>query len=276
MVTAAACGERVKIMKENSIDTAAFFNISYGLFLLTAKEGERDNGCIINTASQLSDHPKLLSVSVNKESLTRDMIVNTGMFNVSILTEETPFQVFRDFGFKSGRKGDKFQGAEVRRSENGLLYLSAYSNAFLSARVIARTDYGTHTLFVAEVTEAEVLSKKPSVTYAYYFEHIKPKSKTRDKKGFVCKVCGYIYEGETLPPDYICPICKHGADVFEPIGSKKEDKTMIYVCQVCGYEYDEAKGEPDMGIAPGTKWEDVPEDFACPICGAAKDMFEQK
>lgn len=202
------------------IDNSAFFKLSYGLFVLTARDGEKDNGCIINTVTQLTDTPKRITIAVNKQNLTHDMILKTGVFNVSVLTEEVPFKVFQHFGFQSGRDVDKFADCEVQaRAQNGLMYLPKYTNAFFSAQVIEVKDYGTHTLFIADVTQAQVLSEEKSVTYAYYFEHIKPKPAPADeqKKGFVCKICGYVYEGEELPADFICPLCKHGAEDFEPL-----------------------------------------------------------
>ena len=202
-----------------SMDPAAFFKLSYGLFVLTAREGEKDNGCIINTAQLLTDTPKRITIAVNKQNLTHDMILRTGVFNVSVLTEKVLFKVFQHFGFQSGRDTDKFAGWQGPRSANGLCYLPEYTNALLSGRVISTADYGTHTLFVAEVTEARILSEEPSVTYSYYFQHIKPKPQPQaeKKKGFVCKICGYVYEGDTLPEDFVCPLCKHGAADFEPL-----------------------------------------------------------
>lgn len=202
------------------IEPSAMFKLSYGLFVLSAQENGMDNGCIINTVTQLTDTPKRITIAVNKGNLTHDMIVRTGQFNVSVLSEDVPFKVFEQFGFHSGRDTDKFASfTDFERSDNGLTYLTRYANSFLSAKVIASTDYGTHTLFVADVTEAKVLTSEPSVTYAYYFANIKPKPQPPEegKKGFICKICGYVYEGETLPPDYICPLCKHGAEDFEPL-----------------------------------------------------------
>ena len=200
------------------IEPSALFNFSYGLFVLTAREGDKDNGCIINTALQLTQDPHRISIAVNKANHTHDMIARTGVFNLSILTEEATFDLFKRFGFQSGRDVDKFAGlAGVKRSENGLNYLTEMANTVLSGRVVASVDCGTHTVFFAEVTEAKVLSKAPSVTYAYYFAHIKPAPQPAKKKGWVCKICGYVYEGEVLPPDFICPICKHGAADFEPL-----------------------------------------------------------
>lgn len=203
-----------------AVDGGALHKLSYGLFLLSTRDGDRDNACIVNTVSQLTDQPKRITVAVNKQNLTHDMIEKSGMFNVSVLTEETPFRVFEQFGYHSGRETDKFRGETVTRSENGIVYLPEFANAYLSCRVVSATDYGTHTLFVAEITEAHTLREAPSATYAYYFAHIKPKPEAPEENrvGWVCKICGYFYEGETLPEDFICPLCKHGASDFEKVG----------------------------------------------------------
>ncbi len=202
------------------VESNAMFKLSYGLFVLTAREAGQDNGCIINTAAQLTDTPKRLTIAVNKQNHTHDMIVRTGEFNVSILSEDAPFRVFQHFGFQSGRDVNKFEKfSHAERSENGLLRLNRYANAFISCRVTDKLDYGTHTLFVADITEARVLTNAPSITYAYYFAHTKPKPQPAEenKPGWVCKICGYVYEGETLPADFICPLCKHGAADFEKL-----------------------------------------------------------
>lgn len=204
----------------DSVDKNSLFKLSYGLYVLTARDGEKDNGCIINTVSQLTDTPSRFMIAVNKQNYTHDMIMKTGKFNISVLTEEVPFKVFQHFGFQSGRDVDKFADLEdFARSANGVSYIPAYANAVISGSVIETHDYGTHTLFVADVTQAQILSGVPSVTYSYYFEHIKPKPAPADekKKGFVCKICGYVYEGDELPADFICPLCKHGAADFEPL-----------------------------------------------------------
>ena len=205
----------------NAVDPNAMFKLSYGLFVLAAREGEKDNGCIVNTVIQLTDTPKRVAFAVNKANLTHDMIVNTGLFSISVLSQDVPFEIFQHFGFQSGRDTDKFGGwAFAGRSENGTLHLTKFANAVIAGKVVSTQDWGTHTLFVADVTEAKILSQAPSVTYAYYFEHIKPKPQPQltQKKGWVCKVCGYVYEGEELPPDYVCPLCKHGPEDFERIG----------------------------------------------------------
>lgn len=200
------------------MDAKAMFKFSYGLFVLSARENGFDNGCIINTAMQVTVAPNQIAITVNKTNKTHDMIHATGVFNLSMLSEQTPFSIFQRFGFQCGRNVDKFAGFDQKkRSENGLYYITDYANAYVSGKVVREVDLGTHTLFIAEVTEAEVLSDIPSVTYTYYQEHIKPQPEApkNGKTVWVCKVCGYVYEGEELPPDFICPICKHGAADFE-------------------------------------------------------------
>ena len=209
----------VIVHDDKKVEPNAMFKLSYGLFVLTAK-GTRDNGCIINTVTQITDTPKRISIAVNKANHTHDLIMNNGVFNVSVLTTDATFALFQRFGFQSGREVDKFDGfADVARSENGLYYVTQASNAFISGKVIQTLDYGTHTVFIADVTEAKVLSNAPSLTYAYYFEHVKPKpAALSEQKGWVCKICGYVYEGDELPADFICPLCKHGAEDFERLG----------------------------------------------------------
>ena len=194
-------------------------NLSYGLFVLTAREGEKDNGCIINTVTQVASEPNRISISINKKNFTHDMILKTREFNLSILSENAKFPTFQHFGFQSGRDVDKMQGITVSRSANGIVYLnSGETNAFISGKVIDAIDVGSHTLFIADVTDGEILSDVPSATYAYYFSRIKPKPEAAPKKkGWICTICGYIYEGEVLPPDFICPICKHPASDFKKL-----------------------------------------------------------
>jgi flavin reductase (DIM6/NTAB) family NADH-FMN oxidoreductase RutF len=202
-----------------AIEPNAMFKLSYGLFVLTARDGDKDNGCIINTAAQLTSNPNRISIAVNKGNFTHDMIMKTGVFNVSILSTDAPFDIFKYYGFQSGRDVNKFPGSGFPRSRNNLIFITGCTNAFISGKVVEAYDYGTHTLFVADVTEAQVLSNVPSVTYAYYFANIKPKPQAPAEKkvGWVCKICGYVYEGEELPPDFICPLCKHGAADFEKL-----------------------------------------------------------
>lgn len=195
----------------------AMYNLTYGLFILTARDGDKDNGCIVNTVSQVTSSPNRIIVAVNKDNYTHNMIVQSGVFNVSILTEKSSFETYRHWGYQSGREVNKAQGIEFYRSQNGVIFLAKETNAYLSAKVVSMTDLGTHTLFLADVTEAAVLSEVPSVTYQFYQDHIKPKPATNKKKGFICTVCGYIYEGETMPEDFICPICKHPSSDFKPL-----------------------------------------------------------
>ena len=204
------------VQNEKQIEPNAMFKLSYGLFVLTAKD-DRDGGCIINAVNQITDSPKRISIAVNKANATHDMIARTGAFNLSVLTTDTQFPLIQRFGFQSSRDADKFADYDfAARSENGLTYVTESSNAFISAKVVQALDYGTHTVFIADVTEAKVLSNAPSLTYAYYFEHVKPKpAALSEQKGWVCKICGYIYEGDDLPADFICPLCKHGAEDFE-------------------------------------------------------------
>ncbi len=211
--------EVIEHKPSEAVEPNAMFKLSYGLFVLTAKDGDKDNGCIINTASQLTSSPNRVSIAVNKGNYTHDMILKTGLFNVSILTTDAPFDIFKYYGFQSGKNVNKFPGSGFPRSRNGLIFITGCTNAFISGKVVEAHDYGTHTLFVADVTEAQVLSSAPSVTYAYYFDNIKPKPpKPAEKKvGWVCKICGYVYEGEELPPDFVCPLCKHGASDFEKL-----------------------------------------------------------
>ena len=201
------------------VEQNAMFSLSYGLFVLTARDGAKDNGCIINTVTQLTDTPKRISIAVNKANYTHDMIKKTGVFNVSVLSNDAPFAMFQHYGFQSGRDVDKFAGVQgMARATNGVYYLPYCTNAFISARVTQTIEFETHTLFIADVTEARQLSDVPSMTYAYYFANVKPKpSKLKEQHGWVCKICGYVYEGEDLPADFICPLCKHGAEDFEKV-----------------------------------------------------------
>jgi len=203
------------------MDINTMYNLSYGLFVLTSSLDGRDGGCIINTAGQVTDTPNRISITVNKANFTQEMVLKSGKFNISILSEDAKFETFKHFGFQSGREVDKFAGyGPCERSANGLYYVTAGTNGFISADVEQSIDLGTHTLFIASVTDMEILSKVPSATYAYYHSSIKPKPAQPAAGGktvWRCKICGYIYEGEELPPDYICPLCKHPASDFEKI-----------------------------------------------------------
>ena len=202
----------------NKNDMTALFKIGYGLYVVTSNDGEKDNGLIVNTVSQVTDNPNRVAVCINKANYSHHIIKQTGIMNVNCLSTEAPFQVFQNFGFQSGRTADKFADIEVLRSDNGLAFLPRYINAFMSLKVERYVDFDTHGMFICTVTEARVISDVETMTYNYYQSHVKPKPETEGKKGFVCKICGYIYEGDVLPDDFICPLCKHGAADFEPIG----------------------------------------------------------
>ena len=202
---------------EKKVDPTALFRIGYGLYVVTSNDGKKDNGLIVNTVIQLTDQPNRVAVNINKENYSHHVIKQTGVMNVNCLSVEAPFQVFENFGFQSGRQADKFAGWETPRSENGLVILPKYINAFMSLKVEQYVDLGTHGMFICSVTEARVINKKDTMTYTYYQENVKPKPQTEGKKGFVCTVCGYIYEGDVLPDDFICPLCKHGVADFVPI-----------------------------------------------------------
>ena len=204
--------------KANKNDMTALFKIGYGLYVVTSNDGTRDNGLIVNTVTQLTDQPFRVAVNINKANYSHHVIKKTGIMNVNCLSVDAPFWVFQNFGFQSGRQADKFAGWKTCRSDNGLVFLPKYINAFMSLKVEQYVDLDTHGMFICTVTEARVMSDRDTMTYTYYQKNVKPKPETEGKKGFVCKICGYIYEGDTLPDDYICPLCKHGAADFEPIG----------------------------------------------------------
>ncbi|MDO4492590.1 MAG: flavin reductase [Clostridia bacterium] len=207
------------------MDNKTMFKLSYGLFVLTAREGNKDNGCIINTAIQAASAPNQISICVNKANHTHDMIVKTDAFNVSVISEAANFDLFKRFGFASGRDTDKFAGySGAKRGDNGILYVTEGTNAYFSVRVTRSVDLGSHTMFIGEIAEMEVLSETPSATYVYYFENIKPKpdavkvgTTPEGKTVWRCKICGYEYVGDELPDDYICPLCKHPASDFEKV-----------------------------------------------------------
>ena len=204
------------------MDNKVMYSLSYGLFVLSARQGDKDNGCITNTAIQVTTDPNRIVIAVNKGNYTHDMVKETGRFTISILSEEAKFDLFQRFGFQSGRDVDKFAGySDCRRSANGLYVVTAGTNAYISAAVEQTVDLGTHTLFIAGVEDGEILSDVPSATYTYYQTSIKPKPQAAPKTGgktvWRCVICGYIYEGEELPADYICPLCKHPASDFEKV-----------------------------------------------------------
>lgn len=213
------CREYIEQSSEtaNKNDLSALFNIGYGLYVVTSNDGKKDNGLIVNTVSQLTSTPNRISVTISKENYSHHVIKQTGIMNVNCLTTEAPFKVFEAFGFKSGRNTDKFEGCEPLRSDNGLIFLPRYINSFFSLKVESYVDLDTHGLFICSITESRVLSDKETMTYTYYHENVKPKPETEGKTGYVCKICGYIYEGDVLPDDIVCPLCKHGAVDFEKI-----------------------------------------------------------
>jgi len=201
----------------NKNDLTALFNIGYGLYVVTCNDGKKDNGLIVNTVTQVTNTPNRVAVTINKANYSHHVIQQTGVMNVNCLSTDAPFSVFETFGFQSGRTVDKFAGTEVLRGDNGLVFLPRYINSFLSLKVEQYVDLDTHGMFICSVTEARVISDVDTMTYTYYQDHVKPKPETEGKKGFVCKVCGWVYEGDTLPDDIVCPLCKHGAADFEPI-----------------------------------------------------------
>ena len=201
----------------NKNDLTALFNIGYGLYVVTSNDGKKDNGLIVNTVSQVTNSPNRIAVTINKDNYSHHVIKQTGKMNINCLSVDAPFSVFENFGFRSGRNVDKFEDSEPLRSDNGLAFLPRYINSFMSLKVEQYVDLDTHGMFICSVTEARVISDVETMTYTYYQKNVKPRPQTEGKKGFVCKVCGYIYEGDELPEDFICPLCKHGAADFEPI-----------------------------------------------------------
>ena len=200
------------------MDTKALFNIGYGLYVLTAKDNCKDNGCIVNAVMQVTSSPCVVAVCISKMNLTNEMIKNSKKFNISILDKNSKFDIYKHFGYQSGKKINKFEtNNDVARSENGLLYLPKNTNSYISVNVTQEYDFDTHTMFVGEVVESKCLSEESTVTYEYYQNNIKPNPQKTEKHGWRCKICNYIYEGETLPEDFICPLCKHGVADFERI-----------------------------------------------------------
>ena len=246
------------------VDNKAFNKFSYGCEILTTRVDGKDYGCVINTAGQItSSDPKKITISCIKANHTCDMVAKAGIFNISILTEDAPYDTFKHFGFQSGRDVDKFADwPDELRTQNGVRYIGQHTNAVLSARVIDSRDCGTQMLYIAEVVEAHVLSDKPSCTYSYYHAHIKPKKQPAAPtvEGWICKVCGYFYEGAELPADFVCPLCKHGPEDFEHYVPAVVNKKKGWLCTVCGYFYE---------------GEELPADYVCPICHHGADAFER-
>ena len=254
------------------MNTKALYNLTYGVYFMSAHKDGRDNACIINTAVQVANNPTRISIAAIKGNLTHDMILETGKCNLSALTTDAPFSLFQHFGMQSGRNVDKFADfSDVERSENGLYYLTKYSSAFLSLNIVESHDLGSHTLFIGELVDAEVLEKAENCTYGYYQTTIKANAtKPAEKTGWRCTVCNHVYEGENLPEDYICPICKHGVEDFEKIGANpapakvEEPKAPAvsgskkFICSVCGYVHE---------------GDSAPE--SCPQCKVPADKFSE-
>jgi len=249
------------------VDSKAFYKLSYGLFLLTTRDGDKDNGCIINTAIQCASDPLQMSVCVINKNYTCDLIKASGRFNVSVIPQSAPFKVFQVFGHQSGRNVDKFaECTQDLRLDNGIRYLPK-ANAVFACRVIESHDIGSHTVFIAEVEDARTLTDEPPMSYAYYQSDVKPKptASASNKRRYVCRVCGYVYEGDVLPADYICPLCNHGAEEFELVepkidnNIKGEIKMKKFVCSVCGYVYegDAAPAECPVCHVPAEKFNEV-------------------
>ena len=198
-------------------DLTALFNIGYGLYVITSSDGKKDNGLIVNTVTQVTNTPNRIAVCINKDNYSHHVIKQTGIMNINCLSQDAPFSVFQNFGFQSGRSADKFAGQEILRSDNGLAFLPMYINSFMSLKVDDYVDLDTHGMFICSVTESRVISHVETMTYTYYQQNVKPRPETEGKKGWVCKVCGYVYEGDELPEDFVCPLCKHGAADFERI-----------------------------------------------------------
>ena len=201
----------------NKNDLTALFNIGYGLYVVTSNDGKKDNGLIVNTVTQVTNTPNRIAVTINKENYSHHVIKQTGVMNINCLSTDAPFSVFETFGFKSGRNTDKFADCTPLRSDNGLVFLPRYINSFMSLKVEQYVDLDTHGMFICSITESRVISQTETMTYTYYQNNVKPKPETEGKKGYVCKICGYVYEGDELPDDFICPLCKHGVADFEPI-----------------------------------------------------------
>ena len=201
----------------NKNDLTALFKIGYGLYVVTSNDGKKDNGLIVNTVSQVTNVPNRIAVTINKDNYSHHVIKQTGIMNVNCLSVEAPFKVFETFGFQSGRNVDKFANCAPLRSDNGLVFLPKYINSFMSLKVEQYVDLDTHGMFICSITESRVISDAETMTYSYYQSNVKPKPETEGKKGWVCKICGYVYEGDPIPDDFICPLCKHPASDFEPI-----------------------------------------------------------
>lgn len=200
------------------MDNNVMFKISYGLFVLTSADDDSQSGCIINTALQVTATPNRIAVTVNKSNFTHSLIETSGVFNVSVIDESAPFDFFRHFGFRSGKTVEKINSSGMAKyAPNYIAYIAKHTNAYISGKVVDTVDLGTHTMFIADVTDGEILSSLPSMTYDYYHQNVKPKPQPQETHGWKCKICGYVYNGDELPEDFVCPLCKHGASDFEKI-----------------------------------------------------------
>lgn len=245
------------------MDQKALWKLTYGLYLLTAQQDGRDNGCIINTAVQVAENPVRISISVSKGGLTHEMALATGRFSVTALSVDAPFALYQHFGMQSGREADKFAGRhDVARGESGLIHLTENACGHLDCTVLQTIDLGDHTLFIAEVTDGAVLSDRPACTYAYYQSDVKQKPQPLKKRGWICSVCGYVYEGDEVPDDFLCPLCKHGKKDFVPAeepASAEPQPAVKWVCSVCGYVHEG----------------DVPPE-TCPLCKMPAEKFQRQ
>jgi len=266
------------------INKMALAKISYGLYVVTMSDGQKDNAMICNTVMQVSNN--LYAVSINKANFSHDFMRRTGKLNINVLSEDAPFSVFQDFGFRSGRDVDKLADVSFLRSANGLPVLTRHCNAFISLQAEDYIDLESHGMFICHVTEAMELGAGASMTYAYYHANVKPKPGAQSasgaaprKKGYVCTICGYVYEGDELPADFICPLCKHPASDFVKLEADAAPAAASapagkYYCDICKAEYDPAIGDPEHGIPAGTPFEQLPDDWVCPVCGVGKENFK--
>ncbi len=231
------------------MDLKALFKLSYGLYVVASKKGDRINGQIANTAFQISSKPPTIAVSINKQNLTHEFIESSGVFSVTALRKETPMKFIGQFGFKSGREINKFEGVNYK-TVNGIPVVLENGTAYLIAKVVNKLDVSTHTVFIGEIVDAEVLSGEEPMTYAYYHEVKNGKS-------------------PKTAPTYIEEEKNENKNIE---GGEKMKK---YRCTVCGYIYDPEKGDPENGVEPGTPFEELPEDWTCPVCGVSKEDFEE-
>ena len=246
-----------------------FLVLVYSYQIILPIEGILDESYFVNSDGVIEYRKPFCS-----KCGSHDVIKKTGKMNVNFLTIETPFSVFEKYGFQSGKSINKFENTKVNRLDNGLVILPEYINSYMALELKQYIDLGSHGMFICLVTAAEVVSNIKAMTYEYYQNNVKPKPETKkETKGYVCTVCGYVYEGDELPSDIICPLCKHGADAFEKIEEKKNTEYKKYVCGICGCIYDEERGLPSEGIPAGTKFEDLPDNFQCEVCRVGKENF---